>query len=170
MRPTPARVPPTAGRKVFAAPVKAGDEGAEVVGPTGVLVGEPGITLVTLTVPLLGGAGAPVPVEMIEESVVGGQGTVVVKVLVMVVPWEVMVVVPVEVVLLDTGTELDVAELAEADEVDEEIGVQFGRVIVPFPQPPDEHSTRQLLLLACVREKISRNSLLSTSCITGSRG
>jgi hypothetical protein len=136
--------------------VKAGDVALEVVGPTGVLVGEPVTMLVTLTVPLFGGGTTePVPVEMTVESVVDGQGMVVVKVSVMIVPSVVTVLVPVEVVLLETGVELDVEEVEGTDEVDEvEIGVQFGRVMVPLPQPPEEHSTKQFLAQAASPEEL----------------
>lgn len=68
----------------------------------------------------------------------------------------VYVVVPVDVVL-----ETDVEELAvelevepTVEEVVDEIGVQLGRVIVPFPHPPDEHSTMQFLAQAASPEVV----------------
>jgi len=58
----------------LAAPVKAGGVEADVVGPTGVLVGEP---FEVVIVPLVGGAGEPVPVLMLVVRVVDGQKVVV---------------------------------------------------------------------------------------------
>lgn len=68
----------------------------------------------------------------------------------MVVPAVVMVVVPVEVVVLEDALEL----LVEPAVVEEEMGVQLGRVMVPLPQPPEEHSTRQFLEQAASPEVV----------------
>jgi hypothetical protein len=74
--------------------------------------------------------------------------------------------VPVEVVvLLETDADELTVELAE---VEVEICVQLGRVIVPLPQPPEPQITSQLFhLLARIRiSKRSSSSLLGASSIT----
>jgi hypothetical protein len=130
----PARVPPTAGLYALAAPVKAETVEEVVVGLVGVFVAEP-----VVIVPLLGRLDEPVPVTMLVARVLDGQN-VVVKVSIVVVEPVTIVVVPVEVVVVELVGEADEEELVEvgAELVDEEMGVQLGRVIVPLPQPPDE--------------------------------
>jgi len=146
----PARVPPTAGLYALAAPVKVEPVEEVVVGPVGVLVAEP-----VVTVPLPGRPDAPpVPVTMLVVRLLDGQN-VVVKVSVVVVEPVVIVVVPVEVVVVEPVAEVVDETVAEAleDELvevgaeleEEEIGVQLGRVIVPLPQPPDAQITSQFL-------------------------
>jgi len=139
----PARVPPTAGLYALAAPVKVAPVEEVVVGPVGVLVAEP-----VVTVPLPGKLDTPpVPVTMLVVRLLGGQN-VVVKVSVVVVEPVVIVVVPVEVVVVELVAEVvdeTVAEALEDELEEEEIGVQLGRVIVPLPQPPDAQITSQFL-------------------------
>ena len=118
----------------MAAPVKAETVEEVVVGLVGVFVAEP-----VVIVPLLGRLNEPVPVTMLVARVLDGQN-VVVKVSIVVVVPVTIVVVPVEVVVVELVGEADEEELVEmgAELVDEEMGVQLGRVIVPLPQPPDE--------------------------------
>lgn len=169
-RPTPARDPPSDGLKAFAAPVNWEELDVVALGPTGVLVAEEPEPVEAVTVPLVGGVEEPVPVAkmMLVDSVLldeavpvarmvlvdgvleGGQ-IVVVKVSIVVVEPVVIVVVPVEVVVPDAEV-VDIVALDElvgpvvkVEEILEEIGVQFGSVIVELPQPPDEHSTTQFL-------------------------
>jgi len=120
-----------------AAPVKAL---AVLVGLDGVFVGLPPLPplpplpLDVGRVPLLGGAGAPVP-EPEPGAVVEEVGQkVVVKVLVRVMEPVVMTVVPVDVVVVEdegevVGEEVEVEGPVLEEEEAVKVGVQFGRVV-----------------------------------------